>query len=106
MPAISRPQLPGKRGGVLSERFNIDDELPLETWLPIVDTCIKQGWKEHPHLALTNENTFGAVATHHSRNLLPRQLWKAAVILFANASEGVILNLKGHRRLPRPSLSR
>ena len=79
----------------LIERFNLDDELRLEAWLPIVDTIIKLGWKEPSHLALADFNSFNAIATHHAWPPTSAQLWKASVIVFAPTSAASTLNLKG-----------
>ena len=77
------------------ERFNLDDEFPLAKWLPIVDGCIKQGWKEPSELASADAMSFQAVATARSFDPVAIQLWKASVLVFADISEGSSLALKG-----------
>ena len=56
----------------LIKRFNVDDELPLEEWIAIVDSCIKLGWEVPSSLALSDTHppphppSFAAFVTRRS----------------------------------------
>ena len=56
------------------DRFNLDDELPLSAWIPIIDTSIKQGWKTPATLATIDATTFSAVATFRKWDPAAHQL--------------------------------
>ena len=79
----------------LIERFNLDDELPLGGRFVIVDTCIKQHWGDPSLLARVGANSFTAFVTRRNLDLAAFKLWKAAVLIFADASDGVVLALQG-----------
>lgn len=38
-------------------RFNLDDELPLSGWIPVIETCLKQKWPRPTKLARVDSNT-------------------------------------------------
>ena len=79
----------------LIERFNLDDENPLEGWFVIVDTFIKLGWTEPFKLAQVCADTFKALTNKHSLNDCAFKLWKAAALVFVDLSAGTCLALKG-----------
>ena len=79
----------------LIERFNLDDDLPLAEWFRIIDACVKQGWKEPIHLAKLDSIALTAFSTAKSPPPIAVQLWKAAVLVFADAATGIITTLKG-----------
>ena len=79
----------------LIERFNLDDNLKLEDWIVVIDSCIKSGWKEPYQLAKIDAETFRSFQNKNSLPEISNQLWKAAILLHAECSAGASLALKG-----------
>ena len=77
------------------QRFNLDQELNLAAWVPVIDTFIKQGWGPPQKLSLVKIALFQAVALDLPQRGAATQLWTATVLLFADLSSGSYLLLKG-----------
>ena len=79
----------------LVERFNLDDERPLDERFVVSDTCIKLGWAEPAKFALIDSLTLNATITRYDLKIETFQLWRARVLVFADTSGGAALALKG-----------
>ena len=79
----------------LIERFNLDDETTWDTWFQVVDDMVKRGWVTPSHLAVIDHQTLSA--TSSSKPLFEKYflLWKAAALVYSNATSGAHLVLLG-----------
>ena len=79
----------------LIERFNLDDELPLGEWTPIIDTCVKAGWTCPAKLAIADDHSFANIMHASALPTTSLQLRKAAVLFPTDVSSGAVSALGG-----------
>lgn len=77
------------------DRFNLDDELKISDWPPIIDTFITKGWDTPHKLSLVKSSTFQVALADLPRREAAIQLWTATFLLFADLSSESYLLLKG-----------
>ena len=73
----------------------LDDELSLENWAPIIDTCVKTGWSCPAKLALIDANSFANTMNFAAIHPTYFQLWQAAVLFFTDVSSAAELAPNG-----------
>ena len=79
----------------ISERFDVDDEIPLRDWSIILDACIKLWRGEPSSLAKVGFLSFNTAANTIQLNATAIQILKADFLVFTEISAGAMLSLKG-----------
>ena len=77
------------------ERFNLDSDYQLSSWVPVIDTFEKRGWNTPNKLALINHALLQAALADYPQREQALQLWTATVLLFPDLSPASYLILLG-----------